>query len=175
MTSDQHRPGADAIDIAGILGTLTRHGVDFLLVGGLAGMAHGSAYPSYDVDVAYERGRANIERLAGALSELDARLRGAPDDLPFTPDADTIAVGLNFTFDTRLGPLDIIGEPLRGWRYRRFADAAVEVTFEGVRIRVVSLDHLIAMKSAANRPKDQLMVAEYITLAEEIRRRSGAG
>ena len=162
------------LDVAGILRALNRHDVDFLMVGGMAGIAHGSSYPSYDLDVAYGRERINLERLAVALTELEARLRGAAADLPFTPDAATLTAGLNFTFDTRLGPLDIIGEPLRGWRYEKFAAAAVNVAFEGEEIRVVSLDHLIAMKRAATRPKDQLMVAEYVALADEIRKRSEA-
>ena len=170
MTREQEPRDPGEIDVGGILRTLTRHRVDFLLVGGLAGIAHGSAYPSYDVDVAYERERTNLERLFAALQELGATLRGAPGDLPFVADAGTLAAGLNFIFDTRLGPLDVIGEPVRGWRYERLADDAVAIMFEGIEIRVVSLDHLIAMKRAANRPKDQLMVAEYIALADEIRR-----
>ncbi|MGH3091226.1 MAG: hypothetical protein ACRDOG_02685, partial [Gaiellaceae bacterium] len=61
-----------------ILSTLERHGVEFVVIGGLAGMAQGSSYPSYDVDIAYGRVYENLERLARALRELGATLRGAP-------------------------------------------------------------------------------------------------
>lgn len=154
-----------------ILGTLRRRGVRFMLVGGLAGMAHGSSYPTFDVDIAYAREPRNLERLADALTEMDARLRGAPSDLPFLLDAETLSKGLNFTFDTKFGPFDILSE-LRGvGSYERVSKAAVSTQIEGVEVEVISLDHLIAMKAAAGREKDRLMVAEYIAIADEQRRR----
>ena len=60
-----------------MLEVLGRHGVDFVIVGGVAGGAHGSSYPTYDLDIAYERSADNLERLASALRELAATLRGA--------------------------------------------------------------------------------------------------
>ena len=54
-------------DPAPILGVLQKHAVDFVVVGGLAGMAHGSRYPTDDTDVAYSRTNENLERLADAL------------------------------------------------------------------------------------------------------------
>lgn len=133
-------------------------------------MAHGSSYPTFDVDIAYDRESGNLQRLAEALREIEARLRGAPDDVPFLLDAESLKMGLNFTFDTRFGPFDILGE-LRGvGSYDRVAAAAVAATIEGVAVKVISLDHLIAMKSAAGREKDKLMVTEYLALADEQRR-----
>lgn len=163
------------IDVGGILEVLNHYEVDFLIVGGLAGLAHGSSYPTYDVDVAYGRERPNLERLAAALQNLEATLRGAPADLPFLLDAETLHRGLNFTFNTRLGPLDILGDPGGAKSYARMAAAAIRTRLEGIDVRVVSLDHLIAMKSAAGREKDKLMVAEYIVLSEEQRREKADG
>ncbi len=164
-------PDDYAADVGGILSALKRRGVDFVLVGGLAGMAHGSAYPTYDVDVAYAREKQNLERMAATLRELGATLRGAPADLPFQLDAETLAHGLNFTVNTSLGPLDILGDPGGARSYDRLRAAAEMCRVEGVEVKVISLDHLIAMKSAAGRAKDKLMVAEYVAIAEERRSR----
>jgi hypothetical protein len=158
-------------DPRALLETLVQHDVDFVLIGGMAGTARGSAYVTLDVDIAYERSRANLERLSGALRELGATLRGAPADLPFALDAKTLENGANFTFDTRHGPLDILADPAGAPTYAALRDGAgEELLVERVRIRVASLDHLIAMKEAAGRPKDLLAASEYRVISDELRR-----
>jgi len=154
-----------------VLRHLAAAGVDFVVIGGVAGGAHGSVYPTYDVDVAYARDDDNLERLAAALRELDARLRGAPPDVPFQLDARSLRAGANFTFETSLGSLDILGFPAGAPSYERLRDAAMVADVEGHPVRFASLDHLISMKEAAGRNKDKLMATEYRTLADEIRRR----
>jgi hypothetical protein len=151
---------------------LANAGIDFVLIGGLAGIAQGSSYPTYDLDIMYSRDRANLERLAALLGELGASLRGAPPGLPFLLDANTLEEGGNFTFETRYGALDILAYPEGAPKYEEVKRAADEIDFAGRRILVASLDHLIAMKDAAGRGKDQLMATEYRTLADEKRRQS---
>jgi hypothetical protein len=158
-----------------LLRALTKHGVDFIVVGGLAGLAHGSAYPTYDLDVAYSRDRENIARLVAALSEIGVTLRGAPADLPFLLEAKTIEKGANFTFDSPHGSFDILGDAAGIHSYDQLRSEAVVATIEGVEVRVASIDHLIAMKRAANRTKDKLMVEEYIVIADEQRKAAAAG
>ena len=154
-----------------ILSALAEGGVDFVVVGGVAGGAHGSSYPTYDLDVAYGRDDANLDRLATVLTSLGARLRGAPADVPFILDARTLRAGANFTFATELGSFDILGDAAGAPPYERLrADAKVK-RVRGLEIRFASLDHLIAMKEAAGRPKDRLMATEYRLLADELRRR----
>ena len=155
-----------------ILDALLAHEVDFVLIGGLAGIMRGSSYPTYDVDVAYGRQRENLERLAAALVELGARLRGAPSDVPFILDAKTLEKGAHFTFVTPHGSLDILSDPDGAPGYEELKRSAGDPQpLEGVLVHVASLDHLIAMKEAAGRAKDKLMASEYRALADEIRRR----
>lgn len=102
---------AGEFDPGPVLETLVRHGVDFVLIGGIAAIVLGSSYSTADLDIAYARDRENLERLAGALRELEATLRGAPSNVPFRLDAETLEADLNFTFTTRRGDLDVFGEP----------------------------------------------------------------
>jgi len=157
-----------------LLSALVRHGVDFVLVGGMAGIALGSSYPTYDLDVAYARDEGNLERLARTLQELrvSLRVKGEAADLPFLADARSLANGANFTFMTEFGMFDVLGD-LAGVRsYEDLRGDATMQEVEGHQIRVASIDHLIAMKRAANRPKDKLMLLEYIDLADERRARN---
>jgi hypothetical protein len=140
----------------------------------MAGAARGSAYVTLDIDVAYRRGHENLERLAAALTELHATLRSAPPDVPFQLDPQTLSDGANFTFDTRFGPLDVLGDVPGAPSYealRRGAGRPLDV--EGAPIYVASLDHLIAMKEAAGRPKDLLQASEYRVISDILRARPG--
>lgn len=155
-----------------LLKALVDHGVDFVLVGGMAGIALGSSYPTYDIDVAYSRDQANLERLARVLTELRVSLRvqGEAADLPFLADARSLGNGANFTFMTEFGMFDVLGD-LAGIRsYEDLRRDATMQEVEGLPIRVSSIGHLISMKRAANRTKDKLMLEEYIVIADEQKR-----
>jgi transcriptional regulator with XRE-family HTH domain len=151
----------DGLELHPLLGALVRSGVDFVVIGGVAGWVHGSSYPTYDLDVAYARDRGNLERLARALRELKARWRGGPPDLPIELDAAMLHNGANFTFETPFGKFDVLSE-LSGVRdYEELRREARIEFYDGLEIRVASLDHLIAMKRSADRVKDRLMILEY--------------
>lgn len=161
-----------------ILMALADAEVDFVLIGGLAGNALGSSQATYDVDVAYSREPENLKRLAGALTAIAAELRVAdlndPSALGFQLNSETLGRGANFTFNTRLGPLDVLAEPAGMRSYGELRRDSLTVEIEDREIKVASLDHLIAMKQAAGRPKDRIMVEEYIALAEERRNRGAS-
>ena len=104
-------------DFDGLLRLLTEENVEFIVVGGIAATAHGSARFTQDVDVVYHRTRENIARLVRSLASLDPYLRGYPPGLPFRWDAETVAHGLNFTLVTTLGDIDVLGEIVGGGTY----------------------------------------------------------
>src|SRR5919107_963674 len=89
---------------------LGEYNVDCVIVGGVAAALHGSSLLTTDLDVCYARGAENLLRLAEALQSVHARLRNAPEGLPFMLDAETLKRGLNFTFSTDIGDLDLLGE-----------------------------------------------------------------
>src|SRR5215208_3001720 len=96
-----------------ILKALVAHGVQFIVVGGLAAQAHGSPSLTNDLDVCYARDGENLARLAATLEELSAIRRGLPADMPRLPplDARTLRAGGLFTLTTSAGDFDILANP----------------------------------------------------------------
>jgi hypothetical protein len=162
-------PG-DPLKLRTLVEILDRNAVDYLVIGGVAGIIHGSSYPTYDFDFLYARDDKNLKRMAAALSELNVTLRNAPPDLPFQVDARALAAGSNFTFDSDVGKFDILGhaDGMRDYEAMRAASVCDELW--GFPVRTASIDDLIRMKRAAGRSKDILMAEELIALTEDQRR-----
>lgn len=162
--------GRRAADPEVILPTLVEHGVDFLLIGGLAVIIHGNPRATFDVDILPSPAAANMRPLAAALSELGAV---ATDDrarrLPLPLDhPEGLAVG-NYFLDTRGGALDLVNESRPDLkRYRALAERAVDVEIAGVPVRAIGRADLIAMKSESGRDKD---LRDIAALTEAERRR----
>ena len=154
-----------------ILPLLLQHQVRFIVIGGGAGIAHGLARNTYDVDVVYARDAENLRNLVAALRAQSPYLRGAPEGLPFRWDEPTIRSGLNFTLTTALGDLDLLGEVTGGGGYEQLLPFSEEMEAFGVTCRFVSLERLILLKRAAGRPKDLEVIAELQALLEERRKK----
>jgi len=155
-----------------ILRTLGEHKVRFVLIGGQAATAQGSTSLTADIDIVYARDRENLAHLASALAALGASLRGADQALPFRPDAETLRRGLNFTFSTRFGPLDCLGEAAGAFTFEALARNADSYDIAEINVQVAALDDLIAMKRAAGRPKD-LIEVENLAALREVREGRG--
>lgn len=157
-------------DFALLLRSLSRSGVQFIVIGGTAATAHGSAHVTVDLDIVYARNPENIARLAGALAPLKPYLRGAPPGLPFHFDPESIRRGLNFTLVTTAGDLDVLGEVAGGGTYDALLPNSRRLPFLGEEYLFVELETLIRLKRAAGRPKDLERVAELEAILEESRR-----
>ncbi len=163
-------PDADEpFDPIPVLERFARAGADFVVIGGVAGGIHGSAFGTFDIDLAYSRAPDNLERIVLVLRELDATLRGAPAGVPFQLDARALETGGNFTFSTRLGSVDLLAYPEGAPPYGHLKEAATVIDVRGHPIRVASLDHLIAMKEATGRPRDRERAQELRALSDELR------
>lgn len=150
-----------------LLRVLTDAGVEYVIVGGVAGVLHGSVRFTEDLDVVYARTDDNIQRLCTALVPHDPYPRGAPKGLPFTWDERTLRSGLNFTLDTKLGALDLFGEIAGGGDYSALAANVIAMDLDGLPVRCVDLPTLVRLKRAAGRPKDLEAIAELEALREE--------
>ena len=140
--------------------------IECVLVGGVAATVHGSSIPTQDLDVCYSRNDANLTKVIRALRAVNATLRGAPKDLPFILDEETLRRGLNFTFDTDAGKLDLLGEVLGVGGYDDCVANSDEAEIFGSRHHVLALEKLIAAKRAAGRTKDLLALVELEAILE---------
>lgn len=161
--------------LARLLAVLHDAKVEFIIVGGIAATAHGSARLTQDIEVSYARSDANLERIVAALRPLKPYLRGAPPGLPFDWSMATLRVGLNFTLTTTSGDIDLLGEIVGGGRYEDLAPHTISAVIFGRETKILDLPWLIRVKRAAGRPKDLEVIAELEALQEEIAgRASGA-
>lgn len=136
-----------------IIERLFANGVEFIVIGGEAETLHGSPRVTYDTDICCRRTGENLRRLAEALQELSPTLRGAPPDLPSRLDAESLALGCNFTFATSEGDLYLTGfvEPVGD--YAELVKHAETIPVGPVSLNVVALDDAIRVKEHLGRPK----------------------
>jgi hypothetical protein len=161
------------IGIERLLGAVSDAGVSFILVGGVAARAHGSARITQDIDICYARDPGNLERLVKALAPFKPYLRGAPPGLPFEWSTATLKAGLNFTLTTTAGSIDLLGELTGGGGFEDLAPHSITVKIFGRETLLLGLPWLIQVKRALGRPKDLEVIAELEALLEEQERIAG--
>ena len=140
---------------------LNRHGVDYVVIGGIAVIAHGHIRTTADVDFVADTEFGNLERLAAALRDLHAELRGVDAHLLDVDiyDPHTLATGANFTMTSEAGHLDFFNEIPGGLPYDRLRERAMVAEVRGARIVIAGFEDLIRMKIAADRPQDHADIA----------------
>jgi hypothetical protein len=152
----------EALNPEPLLRALHRAGVRHIIIGGFAVNAHGVIRPSRDLDIVPDPDPENLRRLAQLLADIDARHVGLgdfdPEEFPFDPTRPhDLEAGANFRLETRLGDLDVM-QWVAGIEtdpaYEPLAADAITGELDGIPLLVCSLDHLIAMKRAAGRPRD---------------------
>jgi len=156
-------------DYEALMTALADKHVGFVVIGAVALVLHGSARVTRDLDVCYSREPSNLRALSAALKPFAPTLRGAPDTLPFTLDAPTLASGLNFTLTSSAGDLDLLGEVTGLGGFTVVNRLAESMIVYGREVRVLTLDGLERAKRAVGRLKDLADLDEIV----ELRRRRG--
>jgi hypothetical protein len=154
--------------LTALLRRLSRAGVDYVVVGGIAVAFQGYGRATKDLDITYATNAGNLQRLGEVLVAVNARLRGIGEDLPFVPDGRMLRRTSILTLDTDDGGLDLLVAPPGAPSYAALRRRADVVTLEGAEVRIASLDHLLAMKRAAGRPQD-LVDIEALEIARGLR------
>jgi len=151
-----------------LLRRLSEGGVEFVIVGGLAAIAHGAQRMTNDVDIAAAFTPENMARLLAALHDVHPRNAVRPDlgDIQASPEE--LSRFRNLDIVTDIGRLDVLGElPPIG----RYADAlanSVQIELFGHTCAILGLDDLIRIKQSLARPKDQEVAAELMAIRERL-------
>lgn len=136
-----------------ILELFDQHGVEFVVVGGVAAVLQGAPITTFDIDMLVKLDDANAEKLVGVLTELEAKFREQPRaDAPTKKD---ILAGGHLLLLTNCGPLDVLGFIGDQEKYEDFEDKIEEITVGDLSIQVLELEELINQKQVLGRPKDQ--------------------
>ncbi len=149
-----------------ILTKLLDDGVRYVLIGGVAGLAHGLTRATYDIDVCYWRHPDNIERLCASLRPLNPTLRIRPAPASFQLDLATVQALHDLPLETDLGAIDLLDEVTGLGDYESLLSHSEEVQLFGRTTRVLTLDGLILAKRAAGRPQDLADIAALEAVRE---------
>ena len=156
-----------------ILRALEAHHVRYVVIGAIAAVAAGAPILTTDLDVTPASSRENLERLALALRDLDAKLRSPsdPGGVPFPIDAEMLASADSWTLTTRAGDLDVMFSPAGTSGYDDLRRGARRERIAGVSVSVAALADVIRSKEAANREKDSMQLPILRRTLEQIRER----
>lgn len=139
--------------------TLNEHGVEYVMIGGMAALLHGSNRATYDLDVLARGSLDNLERLATALGSLGVERNLDSADLR----------GTSTRWETDVGRVDVLlsargPDGKLSISYRDVADRHIDMIHDGSSIPVVALDDLIEMKTSVGRPHDLETVTELLEI-----------
>lgn len=152
--ADERRP----VRFRQLLAALIEDEIDFIVVGGVAAVLEGAPVSTFDLNIVYSLDEANVVRLAGVLEDLRARYID-PAGRKFRPDAARLRGGGHHLLRTRFGRLDALGSIGSEQGYDDLITVSRTRTLHGMRLRVLSLEAVIATKEVAARPKDEAMLA----------------
>jgi hypothetical protein len=157
-------------NLAKMLAMLARSGVEFVLVGGYAAVAHGVSLVTQDVDICCRFTRENLFRLQEILGKLHPRHRMTPQKLPLELTDDLCARLKNLYLETDLCILDCLSEVKGVGGFEEVLAHSIELAFPEGAFRVLDLDALIHAKEAMDRPQDRLALTQLRAIQERKRR-----
>ncbi len=155
-----------------VLRTLGKHGVEFVVVGGVAAVLQGAPISTFDLDVVHSRSADNISRLLRALKELEAFYRTQPQRR-LKPNESHLSSPGHQLLTTCFGPLDLLGEIAAGYKYEKILSESVAIQVgKELTVRVLNLEALIKIKEQLGEDKDRAVIPVLHRTLEEKRRRS---
>lgn len=141
-------------NLTDIIERLIQANVDFVLVGGLAAVTHGSSMATQDIDICCNFSTENLLRLQSALADLHPVHRMTTNQVPLELDAENRTKLKNLYLETDMGQLDCLGEILGIGSFEKVKQQSESIELDGQACRILRIDALIVAKKAMGRPKD---------------------
>ena len=154
-----------------LLESLVEGDVDFIVVGGVAAVLEGAPVSTFDLDIVYSLDEQNMIRLEGVLRDLEA-IYVDPAGRSIAPTVDRLREGGHHLLRTRLGRLDALGSVGAEQSFDDLLPECLTRSIDGLEIRVLKLEAVIATKEIAGRAKDRAAL-DLLRQTLEERERSG--
>ena len=145
----------ESLRLRQLLARLADSEIDFVLVGGLAVGAWGHVRATRDVDLVPDPAPTNLEKLAAVLRELNGRVEVDDQLLAASAIKTFLRTGDRILVSTELGRVDVLQGLPQVPPFAELDGAATEIDMDGLTVKVCSLDHLLQMKRASDRPRDR--------------------
>jgi hypothetical protein len=160
-------------DFLGALHALHEGGVAFAVVGGVAAVLNGAPVNMFDLDIVPARDEENVAKLLRVLDSLDAIYRMQPSRR-LKPDASHLKSPGPHNLITSCGPIDVLGTIGGGLSYEDLLPHTIEMeTGGGVRVRVLNLATIVALKEELGGEKDLAVLPILRRTLEQKQRGAG--
>lgn len=154
-------------DLTDIIARLLKAEIDFVLVGGLAAVTHGSSMATQDIDICCDFAPNNLLRLQSALDGIHPVHRMTTKQLPLVLTAEYCLDLKNLYLDTDIGQLDCLGEILGIGDFHEVKKHSEPIEIDGRSCHILRIEALIAAKQAMGRPKDLETIRQLEVIQRE--------
>lgn len=157
-------------DFLYILRTLSKHEVEYIIVGGVCAVLLGAPISTFDIELVHSREPGNLKRLLKALEELEACYRDSAGQI-IKPEESHLSSPGHQLLMTKDGPLGLLGEIAKGRDYKELLKNTVTLKIsENLKVRLLTLEALIETKEEAGQEKDKAVLAILRRTLEEKKR-----
>lgn len=147
-----------------LLVLLAKSDIDFVVIGGFAGVLHGSTLVTRDLDVCTVLTPENIEKLRVLFKDLHPKHRMTPQRLSFLSIPPAGQSLNNLYLETDLGIVDFITDVLGVGGFQQLSKNAETIELKGQKIKIIGIADLIKAKQSLGREKDKLAATELLAI-----------
>jgi hypothetical protein len=147
-------------NLISLLASLKKEKVNFVLIGGFAGVVHGCTLVTQDIDICCEFTTQNLLRLQKALAGLHPVHRMTSKKIKLALTKENCKDYKNLYLDTDLGQLDCLGFVQGIGDFEKVKEASQIIETDKLKLNVLRIEALIESKKSLNRPHDKQALAQ---------------